>query len=190
MKVATKTVAFALMFASIYLGYRNIGSVSFWYASATQILTLWIAIGLSFWATQYQNSRARNQEREERKKLRQQEHAEEIVGQIQMIVSAETFYKITDGGNQEEKQKKRNELQRINRKMNNRINALILYGKILSFQDEAEYIQREFESYRDTIDEHLNDFDYLSKTEQKFRKNADNIDNKCNEIILKVLEVK
>lgn len=65
------------------------------------------------------------------------------------------------------------------------MNVLKEYGKQLGFQDDVKYIEEQFSEYKSLISEHLNDFDYLSKSETHLRKLSENIDSKCDQIIVK-----
>lgn len=80
---------------------------------------------------------------------------------------------------------KQKELNLTNRKISNYLTILNQYGKTLGFPEEVKYIEAEFGKYKQTIGDHIADLEYLSKTEPEFRKIAENIDTKCEAIILK-----
>ena len=71
-----------------------------------------------------------------------------------------------------------------NRKLNNYISILNEYGKKLGFQKDAEYVAEQFKAYRTFVDEHLSDKDYLSKSSPTLQMYAENIEQKCENIIL------
>lgn len=62
------------------------------------------------------------------------------------------------------------------------------YGKQLGFQDDVKYIDEQFTEYKSFVSDHLNDLDYLSKSETQLRKYSENIDSKCDQIIVKFYE--
>lgn len=141
-------------------------------ASATQILTIFVALLVAFVATQFRNDQTKNKE-----------HAEQIIGKIQIIVSDDSFYSINSDCDSLSLQKK---ISMTVRKLNNCISALKQYGSRLGFEEEAAYIESEFNKYKDTTSNHIQDPDYLHKSEIEFRKYSENIDSKCDAIILKL----
>lgn len=138
--------------------------------SVAQILTLLVALCIAFWATQYKNDQRKAKE-----------HAERMLLKLQQIVTDEQFYSIPVDGNIEIVQKN---INTTNRKISNYINVLKDHGKVLHFYTEITYIETEFSKYKEKVGEHIGDLDYLSKTESEFRRIADNIDSKCESIII------
>ena len=76
------------------------------------------------------------------------------------------------------------QINTTNRKINNYISILEEYAKTLNFKSEMKYIRNEFETYRTRVGEHISDLEYLSKSETEFKRAAENIDTKCDYIIL------
>lgn len=149
------------------LGICNyVNNENFWEASIYQIVTLLMAILITFYATQYKN---------DQRKVK--DYAENIIRKIQVIVDEEGF--VTFDETTENKA-----VTMTNRKLNNYIDILKEYGKKLGFQEEAEYIEEQFKSYRNIVDEHLSDKEYLSKSNTTFQMYAENIEHKCERIIL------
>lgn len=151
---------------SIYNGCCN---EEFYQASCAQVLTLLITLCIAFWATQYKNDQRKSKE-----------HAERMLLKIQQLVMDESFYKISATGNPDEI---KIILNTTNRKISNYIRILTEYGKTLKFKNQIEYINIQFQEYKTKVGEHIPDLDYLSKTESEFRKAAENIDSKCEDII-------
>lgn len=108
---------------------------SFWSVSIAQILTLIIAVGVAFFATQYKA--------DERK---QKEHAENIVLKIQAAVSDDHFVHISCEDNPKD-------ITINNRKINNAIDLLKQYAELLKFKENAQYIENEFRQYRSFVEE-------------------------------------
>ena len=162
----------AILLLIVGVGVCNaINNDSFWNVTIAQLLTPLIALFFAFWATQYKNDQRKAKE-----------HAEKIILNLQEIVSNERFYVISALEEQSAKQK---ELNLTNRKISNYLTILSQYGKTLGFSEEVKYIEAEFGKYKQTIGDHISDLEYLSKTEPEFRKIAENIDTKCEAIILK-----
>ena len=152
--------------------YNAIKNPDFGEVTIAQLLTPLIALGFAFWATQYKN--------DERKS---KEHAEKILFKIQDIVNNDRFSVIPVCDEILNVQK---EINITNRKMSNYLQILQGYAKSLGFLSELKYIRTEFEKYRQKTGDHIADLEYLSKTESEFRKIAENIDTKCESIILKL----
>ena len=151
--------------------YNAVTNNSFWNVTIAQLLTPLIALFFAFWATQYKNDQRKAKE-----------NAEKIILKLREIVSDDKFYVISPAEEQETKQK---ELNLTNRKISNYLTILSQYGKTLGFSDEVKYIETEFGKYKQTVGDHIADLEYLSKTEPEFRKISENIDAKCETIILK-----
>ncbi len=141
----------------------------FWKASISQILTLAVAIGIAFWASQYKNDQRKSKE-----------HIQSILMKLQQIVLQESFYIIPSNSNQEEILKTINS---TNRRINNCLSILEEYSKVFEFTNEMEYIKNEFNTYKTKIGDHITDLEYLSKTEEEFKRVSNNIDSKCDFII-------
>ena len=144
----------------------------FWKVNAAQALTLIVTICIAFWATQLKN--------DERKK---KEHAEQLLRKIQTIVADERFYSISSSCDVIEHKKNVN---MSNRSLSNSIEMLKKYAETLGFKEGAEYIAKEFKEYKEFVSEHLEDVDYLSKSESTLKKHAENIHTKCDWIILEL----
>ncbi len=170
-KIITFILVIVLAGLTIATGICNwIHNEDFFSASITQVLTLAITLSVAFWATQYKTD-----------VRKMKEHAENVIEKLQALVSDSQFYSIPADGDKEAIQK---QITTTNRKINNYISILNEYAKTLNFKTEVEYIRGEFETYRTRVGEHINDLEYLSKSEAEFKRAAENIDTKCDYIIL------
>lgn len=158
----------ALVVAVVSFCYND----DFWKVNAAQALTLILTICVAFWATQIKN--------DERKK---KEHAEQILRKIQAIVTDESFYSISASCEVLDNKKR---INIANRSLSNNIDMLKRYGELLGFKDGAEYIAKEFKDYREFVSEHIEDVEYLSKSETTLKKYAENIDAKCDWIVMEL----
>lgn len=161
----------AIVIVGIYNAFSN---ECFWAFSFSQVITLIIAILIAFAASQYRN---------DERKLKEQ--AEKIIVKIQNIVSEISFSSFPNFGDNDEI-KKQNRL--ACRKLNNCISILKEYATKLNILAEVDYIDNQFKEYNDFISQHPDDLDYLSKSEIVLKKYSENIDTKCDHIILKLFK--
>ena len=150
--------------------YNAIANCDFWKFSFPQALTLAVAILIAFSAAQFKI--------DERK---QKEQAEKLVIKIQEIVNETSFYSFPNNGDVETLTK---QSRMACRKLNNCISILKEYSRKLNVKYEVEYISNQFKDYNDFISEHPSDLDYLNKSESTLKKYSENIDSKCDQIIL------
>ena len=163
----------AILLLILGVGICNaVYNCKFWDVTVAQLLTPFIALCFAFWATQFKNDQRKTKE-----------HAEKIILKLQDIVTDEKFYVISASDEPLNTQK---ELNLNNRKISNYLTILEEYAKTLGFSDELKYIDSEFCKYKETVGDHIADLEYLSKTESEFRRIAENIDSKCEAIILKL----
>ena len=167
-----EVVLLALIVAvSVYNAMHDDG---FWNFSFPQALTLFVAIVFAFSASQF---------RTDERKLKEQ--AEKMVLKIQQIVNTTSFFSISGNGEREDT-KKQNRM--ACRKLSNCIVVLKEYANKLNIGDEVEYIYNQYKEYNDFISDHLDDLDYLGKSESTLKKYADNIDSKCDQLVLKLFK--
>ena len=167
--LATIIVVICFVFALVVFFGSWICNPTFWHANVAQSFTLIMTVGIAFLATQLKN--------DVRKK---KEHAEQILKKIQAIVTNNGFYYVSAESDSAETQKT---MMMTLRSLNNSIDLLKKYGTELGFKSDAEYIEREFNAYREFVSDHITDIDYLSRSESTLRKHSENIDNKCDIII-------
>ena len=72
------------------------------------------------------------------------------------------------------------------RKLKNSINVLNEYSKKIEIKDEVHYIEEQVKGYDNLVSVHISDLDYLSKSEIDLRRYAENINSKCEYLILKL----
>lgn len=163
-------VIICIVCAAIYNMFANCSS--FWNINITQVLTMIIAVCIAFEAAQFKN---------DERKLKEQ--AEKIIAKIQFIVNEPAFTSFPNSGDGES-------LKRQNRiairKLHNCINILKEYSNISNISNDVDYIEEQYKSYNDFVSEHPDDLDYLSKSEIHLKKYAENIDSKCDQLLLKL----
>lgn len=170
-KIIFNILGGVLFLSTIVVSIYNImcDKEHFFEISIAQMLTVLVALGIAFWASQYENDRRKAKE-----------HVEKMLIKLQEMVSANSFCSIPSTGDTNDIRKN---INITNRKINNYINILKKYGKTLGFTKYIDYIDSEFDSYKKIIGDHINDLDYLSKTESEFRRIASNIELKSEFII-------
>lgn len=157
---------------SIFLLAVNIyANEDFLKASFVQCLPLLFTLVIVFGAAQYKNDFRKHKD-----------HAERIIFKLQELVISEKFYKF-DSDQNETREK---EINTNNRKIQNYITILQEYAKQLNIDEGVEYISNEFKNYKILVGDHIKDFDYLAKSEKELQKYSENIDTKCEFIILQL----
>ena len=167
MKPYVVNVILGILFAALIFiaGYNIVkGNEEFLNATLIQIMTLMVALGITFWANQFKT--------DQRKK---KEHAEELIIKLQALVTDETFCCFSTSSNVDEITKSTGIR---NRKISNYIQILLAYDINAEFKTNIQYILGQFEDYRLKIGDHITDIEYLAKTEADFRRIAENIDTK------------
>ena len=159
----------------IILGIYNVRiNEDFLKISIGQILTLLIAIGIAFWATQRKN--------DERKT---KEQIEKIIERIRNIILNQNFYSfetINDSNNAPK-------IFTINvKKLKNSIDVLKKYNKnnVFNILKEIEYIERQVTEYNEFVSEKITNSNYLFNSKIYLRNIAGNIESKCDYIIVKL----
>lgn len=152
--------------------YNIFCNCNFWKINIAQVLTLLVAIMITFEAVQIKTD-----ERKIKEKI------ENIIEKIQNEVSNPNFITFSINNNAEIIKK---HITMSNRKITNYIDILKEYSKIVDVSEEVQYIEKQLKEYRDFVSEKVGDLDYLAKSETHLRKYADNISSKCDYIILQL----
>ncbi len=150
--------------------YSIVTSEDYFALNVSDTLTLGVTIGIAFWISNY---------RDDQRKMK--EHVEGILSKIQETVTDNSFYSMPSN---DPTGAIGTRISSTNKRLNNYINVLKSYGKMLNFEKDASYIEEQFVEYKNFMGEHIKDFDYLSKSGTVLKKFSDNIDSKCEYIIL------
>lgn len=151
----------------IAMVFNAINNKQFWDFSFIQGITVIVAIFIAFLASQYKN--------DERK---QKETVEKLIHKLQDTVSNGVFYY--------DKEYSDIEINQNNRKINNIIDILSKYSKSLKYEQELEYISKQFKEYKEFVGEKINDKDYLAESTGSFKRYSENICNNCDRIIIEL----
>ena len=137
--------------------------------SLYNVLTLYIAIIIAYYFSQ-----SKNDERKRKEKL------EEIISKIQSSVTSEEAY-ITE-------ETTKDEITMFQRNLSQKITVLSSFAIKYKIEEETKYIYDRFYEYKDFIGDHLTDMPFLQKSRIDLKKWLDLIDNKCDEIKLKLYQ--
>jgi len=132
------------------------------------ILNLMVAIIFAFYLTQ-----CRTDER------KQKESAEHLIGKILLDLTDVYMYNI---GSEKDVQC----IRIAQRSIHNRIEGLKAMSNKLGVEEEVCYIDDQFRQYWDFISDHINDIDYLSKSQSQLLNYVANVQNKLEEAIRKL----
>lgn len=168
--VAEAILIIAVIALGIYNGVSR--TTEFFEVSIAQILTLLVAIVIAFWATQRKTDERRIKEQ-----------IEKVVIKIQTEVSASSFVTFSSDDTSEEVQKR---ITMTTRKLKNAIEILHAYSKLFDIAKDVSYIEEQLREYDDCVSVKVGDLDYLSKSESHLRMFAENINSKCDHIILQL----
>lgn len=152
---------------SIGNDWRTFFSISF-----AQALTIIVAVGIAYFATQ-----RRYDERKSKEQIGK------IVYKIEDIVTDKTFYKFSCD---EDPEVASNRINMTMRKRRNYISIMQQYLQVSNVKEEVDYIYHEFCTYRDAVSEKIGDMEYLANSEEIFKMHALNIESKCDQIIAKL----
>ena len=145
---------------------------AFWEVSISQVLTLLVAIIIAFWAVQ---------KKTDERIIKEQ--IEKIANKIQTVIEDPKFIMFNSTDDSEEVQKR---FTMSTRKLSNCVTVLREYGKCIDISADVEYIADQVRGYNDLVSSKFHDLDYLSKSENHLRMYAENINSKCDYIIMKL----
>ena len=168
MEIVLITVVFIIAGINIFV----LKNSAFWEASISQVLTLFVAILIAFWAAQ---------KKTDERIIKEQ--IEKVTNKIQVVVEDQRFIVFNTNDEPEEVQKR---FTMSTRKLKNCIDVLREYGKCIDIGADVDYIAEQVRGYNDLVSAKIHDLDYLSKSESHLRMYAENINSKCDYIIMKL----
>lgn len=145
--------------------FNAITNDNFFNASMSQLMTLMVAIVIAFWATQLKNDTRK-----------QKEQIENILRKIQTLISHPNFHSINENT-------VKDDVLITNRAISNYIKLLKTHSKKFKIQNDVEYIEGQFETYKTFISDNIYDFKALENQHITLRKWSENINYKCDQII-------
>ena len=150
----------------------HVSKDSFLNFSLAQALTLLVAIGIAFNASQFMI--------DERKR---KEQLEKIVDKIQRIVSEQSFYSFNEN---DDVDKVALQITMTCRKLSNCIDVLETFSNRYNLKDDTTYIRSEYMAYKTLVSGKECDLRYLSESRTALKKFAQNIESKCDHVIVEL----
>lgn len=151
-----------IIFVAIFANSKN---ENFWVISFSQIVTVIVAILIAFYASQFRN---------DERKLK--EVTEKLLYKLQASISSDVFINPS-----EDDYKK--VLMNI-KSISNIISNLKKCADNFSFKKDMEYIENQFNEYKEFWGEHSSDYEYIKKSTDVFQKYSRNIESRCDSIII------
>lgn len=158
----------AIVIGLVVLTMVNInGNPDFWTISVNTIISIILAIGITYFLSQWKQ--------DERK---HKEIIVDLVHRTQSCLCNECAYRITTDD--------RRDLQMNIRAIANLISALKECTLSSMYKSEISYIEDQFKQYKDMIGNHHNETDFLRKAEQELNMYLMNISSKLDFIMVKL----
>ncbi|MBQ8299698.1 MAG: hypothetical protein IJX99_07620 [Clostridia bacterium] len=104
---------------------------------------------------------------------------EKIIDKIQGMIRNPMMYKFNEDVDVRD-------IHMTKRAIDNKLNLLKKVSKKLDFENEIEYIISQFDEYVTLVDDHINDIEYLKRSELDLKRRILLIDDKFDEIKLKL----
>lgn len=152
------SVLLAIAFV-VFVIYNIINNDEFWNASAVNIITILIAIVISYFFVQRKSD------------LRKQKDILlNLINGLQLQISSEKAYNFTNQTGEEILMRKRD--------ISNKIHILSEIQDAFSLHDEVKFVCDKFDEYEKLISDHISDLEYLVKSQNELRRPLDLINNK------------
>ena len=144
----------------------------FWKLTIGNVLTLLVAVMLSFLFVQWKAEK----DREKADKREQKEAAIRLLGAMQELIADKAAYEVS-------KNEDVQVLTTIKRRLSNYIKILEEHSAGFGLDREIEFIKEKFNEYDSFIGNHMSDVAYLEKSSCDLRRPLDLIDYKIYEMI-------
>lgn len=158
---------FVLLVIIALINIFYLHNTKFFEFNIVNFLTLLVAAFFAF----YLSSRMADEKR-------YNEKLDSIISKIQDIVNSDQLYKVT----------KSDDIRYITmriRAVNNKLDILAKQ-KHTNLNAEIEYIKKQFKEYKDNFSNHIDDLTFLQQSEYTLQRNLLLIDDKCDEMHLKL----
>lgn len=156
-------VLIIVMICSWIFDYRN-----FFDVSAGSVISIFIALYLSFYLTQQLNDK--------REQIR---HVEMMVLDIRKIINDDAFFQLDD-----EDDRKMTTV--LHRRVSNKIDILANCLAETELQGEVQKMKESFQEAREFYGNHVDDIEYLKKSRADIMRYIEKIETCCDQIIAKL----
>lgn len=148
----------------LFLIYKNIKySCTFWNASAIDIATLAVAVVISYYLVEKENNQRK-----------QKEILFSLIEKLQLQVEDKKAYNFNDLAKEE--------ITMNNRDISNKIRILEESGAKCINPNDIQFIREKFHEYENFIGGHIEDMDYLRKSQKDLKRPLDLIASKLIKI--------
>ena len=164
-----KIILAAAVAVVLIIGVFNcIVNEKFWELSISNVLTLLVALIITFLLTQ-KTTEVR----------RKKDVVVKMLDRLYILLSDIRMVKI-------QSQETIDFVKIQNRTISNKITCLEKFAKDLKFEEEIRKMKTDFDSYENFFSEHMSDLDYLIKSERTFNNKMQLLDNQCDNILAKL----
>jgi hypothetical protein len=160
----------AIIIAILFIWYNLKNNEDFFKAPFTTLLTILVAVFISYKLTQYQTD-----------KRKQKDIIVDILLSIQGIILKNEVVIITETTSKEE-------INMNKRHISNLLMILKTYKEKFSISDEVNFIIARFTEYETFVGDHIEDIPYLQKSSKELRRPLDLMEQKIFSIMLKLYE--
>lgn len=140
----------AICFA-VFVIYNIVHNEDFWSASAVNIITILIAVVISYFFVQRKNDRRK-----------QKEILLDLINKLRLLIDSEGTYDFTG--------QSREEIMMRNRDIRNKVEILTNLQAVFGIEDDMKFIQERIEEYLTLIGDHSMDLDYLIKSKKELKR--------------------
>ena len=135
----------------VFVLYNIKHNDKFWEASAVNVITILIAVVISYFFVQKRNDRRK-----------QMDILLELISRLQLQISSEKAYDFTG--------QTREEIMMRNRDINNKVQILTEVGESFLLKEDMKFVRQKTDEYLALIGDHSTDLDYLIKSKKELQR--------------------
>lgn len=140
----------AICFA-VFVLYNIRHNEEFWSASAVNIITILIAVVISYFLVQRKSDRRK-----------QKEILLDLINKLRLLIDSEETYDFTG--------QSREEIMMRNRDISNKVQILTNLQTVFGIEEDMKFIQEKTEEYLSLVGDHSMDLDYLIKSKKELQR--------------------
>lgn len=140
----------AICFA-VFVLYNIRYNEEFWSASAVNIITILIAVVISYFLVQRKSDRRK-----------QKEILLDLINKLRLLIDSEETYDFTG--------QSREEIMMRNRDISNKVQILTNLQTVFGIEEDMKFIQEKTEEYLSLVGDHSMDLDYLIKSKKELQR--------------------
>ena len=140
----------AICFA-VFVIYNIAHNDEFWNASAVNIITILIAVVISYFLVQRKSDRRK-----------QKEILLDLINKLRLLIDSEETYDFTG--------QSREEILMRNRDISNKVQILTDIQTVFGIEEDMKFIQEKITEYLSLVGDHSMDLDYLIKSKKELQR--------------------